>query len=334
MQLFHRGKHLPPLPHAEIAFNCGVMSNPLAHSNPRSDHRLLGIAYRCGAVVCFAVMAGGVKLAADQGVSTTELIFYRNLFSLPIVLLWLALGPGFAAIRTQRPRAHLTRAAIGLVSMFVNFQALVMLPLAEATTIGFAAPLFATMLSALVLGEQIGRHRWGAVALGFAGVIIVMQPGSSALPLDGLGVAIVAAFGVASVVITIRQIGATEQAATTVFWFNIASLLVVSLPMPWIAQAHSLEVLVILFVMSVAGGIAQILMTSSLRCAPVAVLAPFDYFQLLWATAIGWILWTQTPSPSTLAGGILIAASGIYTGYREHRLHRRAIAAMSTPPQL
>ena len=310
------------------------MSSSLAHLHARHDHRLRGIAYRFGAVFCFAIMAGGVKLAADRGVSTTELIFYRNLFSLPVILLWLALGPGFGAIRTKRPGAHLSRAGVGLVSMFLNFQALVMLPLAEATTIGFAAPLFATILSTLVLSERIGPHRWAAVALGFAGVIVVMQPGQSALPLDGLAVAIIAAFGVASVVITVRQIGATEQAATTVFWFNIASLAVVSLPMPWLAHTHSPAVFGILLVMGVAGGIAQILMTSSLRHAPVAVLAPFDYFQLLWATAIGWLLWSRAPSPATLAGGVLIAASGIYTGYREHHLHRRAIATMSTPPQL
>ena len=279
-------------------------------------------------------MAGGVKLAADRGVGTTELIFYRNLFSLPVILLWLAFGPGFAAIRTKRPRAHLSRAAVGLVSMSLNFQALVMLPLAEATTIGFAAPLFAMILSALLLGEQIGWHRWGAVALGFAGVIVVMQPGNSSLPLDGLAVAVLAALGVATVVITVRQIGATEQAATTVFWFNMASLAVMGLPMPWLAHAHSLEVFAILAVMGITGGIAQMLMTSSLRCAPVAVLAPFDYFQLIWATAIGWLLWAHAPSGSTLAGGLLIAASGIYAAYREHHLHRRAVAGISTPPQI
>lgn len=310
------------------------MPSPVSPTHSRRDDRIRGIACRMGAVFCFAIMAGGVKLAADRGVSTTELIFYRNLFSLPVILTWLAVGPGFAAVRTRRPRAHLSRASVGLVSMFLNFQALAMLPLAEATTIGFAAPLFATIFSTLLLGERIGRHRWAAVALGFAGVIVVMQPGQAELPAGGLAVAIFAAVGVASVVITVRQIGATEQAATTVFWFNIASLAVLSLPMLWLAHAHSPAVFAILLVMGITGGIAQLLMTSSLRHAPVSVLAPFDYFQLIWATAIGWLLWARAPSPSTLAGGLLIAASGIYTGYREHHLRRRASAAESTPPQL
>jgi drug/metabolite transporter (DMT)-like permease len=299
-----------------------------------TDHRLRGIGYRMGAVLCFAIMAGALKLAADRGVSTIELIFYRNLFSAPVILLWLAFGPGFGAVRTKRPGAHLTRAGIGLVSMVFNFQALVMLPLAEATTIGFAAPLFATILSALLLSEPVGRHRWAAVAIGFAGVIVVMQPGSASLPPDGLAVAILAALGVSAVVITIRQIGATEHPATTVFWFNTISLAVLAVPMPFVATAHPPEVWVILAVMGITGGLMQILMTSSLSYAPVSVLAPFDYFQLLWATIIGWLLWSRSPSPATLAGGLLIAASGIYTGYREHRLHRRELAALSTPPTL
>jgi drug/metabolite transporter (DMT)-like permease len=277
-------------------------------------------------------MAGAAKLAAERGVSTLELIFYRNLFSMPVILLWVACGPGFAIIRTKRPLAHLSRAGIGLISMFLNFQALVMLPLAEATTIGFAAPLFATILSVVLLGEAVGRHRWAAVAVGFIGVVIVMQPGTSSLPPDGLLVAIFSALGVAAVVITIRQIGTTEHPATIVFWFNVASLAVVSIPMPVVAQAHDPEVWGVLAIMGILGGTAQIAMTSSLRHAPVAVLAPFDYLQLLWASAIGWLLWSKSPSLATLAGGILIAASGIYTGYREHRLHRRELAAVSTPP--
>lgn len=287
-----------------------------------------------GALLCFAVMAACIKLAAERGVSTPELIFYRNLFSVPVILLWLAFGPGFGAIRTKRPRAHLVRAAIGLVSMVLSFQALIMLPLAEATMIGFAAPLFATLLSAMVLGERVGLHRWMAVAIGFTGVVVVMQPGSAALPPDGMFVAVLAALGVASVVITVRQISATEHPATTVFWFNIASLSVVALPMPFVAQAHSPLVWGIVIVMSLTGGLAQILMTSSLRYAPVSVLAPFDYTQLLWATITGWLVWSHAPSPATFAGGALIAASGIYTAYREHRLHRREVAAMSTPPAL
>src|SRR3546814_4936611 len=95
--------------------------------------------------------------------------------------------------------------------MVLAFTALSYLPLAEATTIGFAAPLFAVILSALVLKEDVGRHRWSAVAVGFLGVLIVMQPQGGGLPAIGLAIAGLSAFGVASVTITIRQIGRTES---------------------------------------------------------------------------------------------------------------------------
>lgn len=299
------------------------------------EHRIRGIALRSGAVICFSIMIAALKVASDRGVSMLELMFYRNFFALPVVVLWLALGPGFSSVKTKRPGAHLSRAVIGLASMALNFKALTMLPLAEATTIGFAAPLFATILSAIVLGEAVGRHRWLAVVVGFAGVLVVMRPGGGpALPLDGLIVAIFSAVGVAAVVITLRQIGATEPASTTVFWFNVATLVTFGPALPFFARWHEPATWAILLLMGLSGGLSQILMTSSLRNAPVAVLAPFDYAQLIWATLLGWLIWAKAPSGTTLAGGLLIAASGIYTGYREHRRHRAALAAMSTPQAL
>jgi drug/metabolite transporter (DMT)-like permease len=294
-----------------------------------AEHRIRGILLRCGAMMSFAIMAGAIKLGAERGVSTIELIFYRNALAIPVVIGWVLLGPGLASLMTKRPGAHASRAAIGLVSMVFNFQAITMLPLAEATTIGFAAPLFATLLSALVLSEKVGPRRWIAVLLGFLGVLIVMQPGSTQLPLDGVAVALLGALGVATVVITLRRIGATESATATVFWFTVASSLVTLVPALIIGHWPTRDLWPILLVMGVAGGGMQIMMTASLRYAPIAVLAPFDYFQLLWAVLIGWLLWSAMPAPATLAGGSLIVASGLYTAWREHRRHR-AITAI--PP--
>lgn len=298
------------------------------------DHRLRGIGLRIVAVCGFALMALAIKLAAEDGVNTIEAIFYRNLFSVPLLLAWIALGPGFRSLGTRRPRAHATRATIGIISMLLNFQAVIMLPLAESTTIGFSAPLFATILSAVLLGEAVGRRRWTAVALGFVGVLIVMRPGGGGahIPPLGLGVALLSAVGVASVVVTVRQLGATEPATTTVFWFNCAALAVSGLAMPLFGSWHAAATWPWLVMIGVFGGIAQIAMTASLRYAPISVLAPFDYLQLVWATALAWLVWAIAPTPSTLAGGALIAGSGVWTAWREHRLHREQVAA--TPPEI
>lgn len=288
------------------------------------QNRLLGIGLRVGAVAGFAVMAAMIKLGHQSAISTVELTFYRFAFGLPPLLAWIAWSRNFAAWRTERPFAHAWRAVAGLTTMVLAFSALAYLPLAEATTLSFAAPLFAVILSALVLGEQVGRHRWSAVVLGFVGVLVVMRPEGSELPPIGLLLAALAAFGVGMTTITIRQIGRTEGTQTTVLWFSLLALPAVGSLMPFYASAHDWREWMILFALGGFGGIAQLLLTASLRYAPVPVVVPFDYTQLLWAVLLGWLVFGDVPASTTWAGAGIIIASGLYTLYREHRLGREA----------
>jgi drug/metabolite transporter (DMT)-like permease len=295
----------------------------MASSSPRPrQNAALGIGLRIAAASCFALMAAMIKLGFDAGVSTPELVFYRFAFGLPPLILWIVWGRNFDAWRTERPLAHLTRATIGLTTMVLAFSALAYLPLAEATTISFAAPLFAVMLSALVLKEKVGRHRWSAVLIGFAGVLIVTRPEGAALHPLGLTLAILAALGVGCVTIAIRQIGRTESTQTTVLWFSLLSMLVVGGLMPFYAQAHDVRTWAILLALGLFGGGGQLLMTASLRFAPVSAIVPFDYVQLIWAVLLGWLLWSDAPPATTWAGASVIVASGLYTIYREHKLGR------------
>ena len=287
---------------------------------PLQQNRLLGIGLRVGAATSFAFMGAGIKLSAAHGVSLPETAFYRFAFGLPPLLVWIALTGSFGAWRTERPLAHFWRGVIGLTTMLIAFSALTLLPLAEATTLSFIAPLFSVALSALVLGEQVGRHRWTAVAVGLLGVIVVMQPGGTHLNPLGLGLAVLAALGVAAVTITLRQIGKTERTPTIVLWFTLLSMLGTGAFLPWYGQAHDAQTWAILIGLGLAGGIGQLFLTSSLRFAPVPVVVPFDYSQLLWAVLLGWLLWDTHPAASTWLGAAIIVGSGLYTLYREHRL--------------
>jgi drug/metabolite transporter (DMT)-like permease len=293
----------------------------LASSRP-DQNRLLGIGLRIGATTCFAFMAAMIKLGYAAGVSTPELAFYRFAFGLPPLLIWIVWSGNYGAWRTERPLAHVSRAAIGLTTMLLAFSSLAYLPLAESTTIGFAAPLFAVALSALILKEKVGRHRWSAVALGFVGVLVVMRPGGTHLPPIGLLLAILAAFGVGVVTITIRQIGKTEGTQTTVLWFSLLSMLALSTLLPLHARVHDARTWGILLALGLFGGCGQLFLTSSLRYAPVSVVVPFDYTQLLWAVLLGWFLFANQPPATTWAGALVIIASGLYTVYREHKLGR------------
>lgn len=271
-----------------------------------------------------------MKWASEGGATAVEMLFFRSTIGLPVVLAWIMSSAGIGAIRTKRPRAHLLRGCIGMCGILMNFQALIMLPLADAITIGFSAPIFATILSVLVLREHVGVHRWAAVALGFIGVAIVVRPGGDALPIAGIGVALAGAAGTAAVTITIRQIGGTEQPGAIVFWFFVLSAVVSGIAMPFVAHVRSPETYAILACSAVVGACAQIMMTMSLKAAPVSVVSPFDYGQIVWASLLGWFIFASVPTLNTLAGALLIAGSGLYTAWREHRLHRPAVPA--TPP--
>jgi drug/metabolite transporter (DMT)-like permease len=257
-------------------------------------------------------MAALIKLSFSHGASTPEVMFYRSFFGLPPLLAWIAWDRRWDAWRTQRPLAQLGRSVIGLGSMLMGFSALALLPLAEASTISFVAPLFALALSAPLLGERVGMRQWVAVAFGFIGVIIVMQPGGD-LPLVGTLVALGAALGVALVTVTLRSLSRTESTQTTVLWFTIFVTIVTGVLLPWTGSWHDLPTWLLLVAIGLTGGIGQIGLTGSLRFAPIATLAPLDYLQLLLAVLFGWWLFDAQPALSTLAGAALIIVSVLST---------------------
>jgi len=267
-------------------------------------------------------MGALLKLASMEGLNAPELVFYRSLFSLPVVLFWVLKRESLASLKPNRPLAHVWRSCLGLLSMGLTFQALILLPLADATAINFTAPIFATILSFLILREDVGLHRWGAVVLGFVGVLIVARPGGSSLPILGIAIALVGAVGQAGVTTTLRHLQRSENVAAIVFWFAIAGIVVGGLLMPFFGRLHGLTALALVVAGGLAGGIGQLLMTSSLR-APVSVVSPFDYLQIVAATIYGWLLFSDVPSLHTILGAALIASSGIYTALREHRRRSR-----------
>jgi drug/metabolite transporter (DMT)-like permease len=292
--------------------------------SPAEQRPLAGIALRLLTALLLAVMFALVKLASTRGVNVVESLFYRQCGSALCATGLVAAGPGFDKLRTRRVWAHVGRMALGLAAMALNFMAFILLPLAEATTIGFSVPIFSVVLAALLLGEPTGKWRWGAVAAGFAGVLLIVQPGSGGVPLLGASVALVAALLTASVTIVIRRLGATERAATTVFWFAVSSLVPLGILMLHFAGAHDGVTWLILGGLALAGGLAQLTLTGALRLAPVALVMPMDYTSLLWAVLLGASIFGELPSPWTWIGAPIIIASGLVIVWREHRLHRRA----------
>lgn len=283
-----------------------------------TDRLAPAIALRLLSVVFFAAMNAGIKLAQMHGASVAEILFFRQLGAATLVGTVIACGPGLGSVATKRLPAHIGRAVVGLSAMAFTFSGIVALPLAEATTIGFSVPIFATILGALVLREPTGWHRWAAVFTGFVGVLVVAQPGGAHVSVGGVACAVAGAFGTACVSILLRQIGRTEAALTTVFWFSTLSLVPMGLIYTQVAQAHDGVAWACLAGVGLLGGCAQIAMTLSLKLGPVTIVVPMDYSSLLWATLFGWLVFDALPPSATWFGAPIIIASGLYIVWREH----------------
>lgn len=302
---------------------------PVHVTQARTESAFKGLALRLFAIACLSTMSALIKLAEARGATLVETMFHRQFWAVPLVTAWIVAGPGLGSISTKRFGAHASRTAIGLCGMVFTFGAVLLLPLAEATTLQFTVPIFATILGALVLGERTGWHRWGAVIVGFAGVLVVTQPGSGTFPLAGSVVGLLAALFVAIVAITLRQIGKTESAGTTVFWFSVLSLPPLGIAYAFQLQAHDWLTWANLIAIGLVGGIAQLALTASVRFAPVSTVIPMDYSSLVWGTIFGWLLFDAWPTPWTWIGAPIIIASGLYIVWRERVLHLRNTEAVS-----
>lgn len=308
-------------------------SQPAPSPPTRTDQVLLGLGLRLLATALLATMTALVKYAETRGAALVETMFFRQAFAVPIVVAWIAAGPGLRTIATRRIGAHIWRTVVGLTGMVFTFGTVLLLPLAEATTLQFTVPIFATILGALVLKEPTGWHRWGAVLAGFIGVIIVAQPGSGHFPLIGAVVGLTSALMVAIVSILLRQIGRTESASTTVFWFSLLSVPPLGLAYLFNFQPHDPLTFLLLIGIGLVGGLGQLALTASVRFAPVSAVVPMDYSSLVWGVLYGWLLFGALPGATTWIGAPIIIGSGLYIVYREHRrrVAEKSDRALTTP---
>jgi drug/metabolite transporter (DMT)-like permease len=278
-----------------------------------------GIAYMLAAVALFSVMAALVKFLG-AGYPVGQLMFFRNAAALPPALAIMAGTGGMRALRTRRFGAHFLRALIGMGAMGSGFFALTRMALVDAVALSFTNPLFLTILAIPILGERVGPHRAGAVAVGFVGVVVLAigQGGfAGAAGPVGIAAALANAFLSACAALLIRKVSTTESSATITAWQSIllTSLCTLLLPFGWITPPP--RDVALLVGIGLSGGVAQYWMTQSYRFGAASVVGAFTYTAMLWAVLIGWAVWGELPGPSVLLGSAIVVAAGLYILHRE-----------------
>lgn len=281
--------------------------------------------------VGFGLMAVCIRLASRTE-PIWEVAFFRNAFgflSLLPMLLWPVLRGGnrpllrFAdSVRTTQFPRYVVRCGVGIVSMFCGFWAIGHLPLSQAISLAYSSPIFITIAAALWLGERVRLRRWLAVAAGFAGVLVIVQPWSHAFTSGSL-VAVLAAMMNALVAIQIKQLSRVDKADTIVFWTYVLWVPMSLVPALFVWHAPQGMAWLWLVLSGVLGTVGQLLWTRALKLGEVSALTPISFVQLPIVTLAGWLLFAERVDTGTLVGAAIILSATFYIAHREAVLARQ-----------
>lgn len=270
-----------------------------------------------GAILLFSLMNLFVKLATEQH-ALSQVMFFRNFIGM-IPVVWLILHQkNLALFKTGNFSGHFVRGFVGFFSMCCIFWAYKVLPLANATAILFASPLILTSLSVVLLDEKVGPHRWAAVIVGLAAVLFMLQPAGNG-NVEGSLIAMCAAILMAFAMVSIRKLSRTEHSLTIVFYFSAFCSLMSGVWMISEWTNPSALGLFYLVMTGLLGGVAQVFMTYAYAKAPAAYVSAFNYFGIIIAAALDFMIWHHLPVWQVWVGSPLVISCGLYIVWREAR---------------
>ena len=256
------------------------------------------------------------KAMGDLGHHPIETVFYRSIGGLLIISVYIIAFKKYAELKTSRARAHLGRSALGNTGIALWFWVVTLIPLSTATSISYIAPVIVTAFSALLLKEKVGPYKWGAVLFAFIGTLFLVQPGSISTSHLGITIAILNAFIVAGISITLRSLGSSERALTTTFYFMLFGTIAsgIILPFVWTSMPHFG---LIFFGLILTGFINQPMKTYAFRIASASAISPVQYLGVVWATIIGYVFWENVPTTNVIIGCAIVVSSNLLIIWRE-----------------
>ncbi len=274
----------------------------------------LGFLYMFLSVCAFSFMDLIVKWSDNYPIG--EVIFFRGFFGLIPIFLLIPRERLRNFYQTKRHKLHFQRCLSGLIALIAIFIALRKLPLATVVSISFAAPIFITIMSIFFLNEKVGMYRWLAVLVGFIGIVFITEPNLNSFNIYYL-YPIIFCIGLSYVSIVIRQLSLTEPIWLIGFYFSFTIMMTSFLTLPYGWIMPSLKDFILLSLVGILGGAANLLLTQSYKFSEVSLVSPLKYLSLLFAIFFGYLIWNEIPSYKTLVGASLVILSSIIIFRRE-----------------
>ena len=287
----------------------------------KKQHPLKGVIFFMTAIFLISVVDTVCKVFTKDLHSIQLVWGYFVGINLTLWVFFLFKGEKFSNLRrTERPLLQIIRPAFLVCSISSLFIGLTYLPIAEATVIGFVAPLFITALSVPILKESVDIHRWSAVAIGLVGVIIIIRPGGDLWHLASVMPLLGALFFALFQIIT-RLLAATERTHTTLFYTGLGGLAWSSLIVSFVWVTPSITHIFVFLSTGAMGAVAHLCMISAFDRAEASLLAPYNYTKLIWLSVLGYLIFNDVPSLDMWIGAIIIVSAGFYVIYRERNVN-------------
>jgi len=286
-----------------------------------------GIALMVIATVCFTTMQTGIRIVAEDAANPLhplEIVFLRNAFGV-IALSPVFVRSGLMVFRSRRLKLHFGRALVQSVGMMCFFTGLTLIPFAEVTALSFSAPLFATVMAIVVMGERVRMRRVSALLIGFAGVMVVIPPGTGALSVGALLI-LGSSFMWAVAMTAIKSLSRTESSVTTTLYAGLFMAPITFFPALHVWIDPTLGQIGWLLGIGVTGTLGHLTFAQAFKLAEMSAVLPLDFLRLVWASAFGYLLFAEVPTLASWMGGVLIFTSASYIAFREAQLARQARA--------
>jgi drug/metabolite transporter (DMT)-like permease len=269
----------------------------------------------------FIFTTNGVMIRAlSEQIESVQTAFFRASLSVLMLLPLIATGR-VKPWESTRLAGHFWRTSMGTLSMVLGFYAVSMLPLADATALGFSQPLFSVCVAALVAGEKVRWRRWSATIVGFVGVLIMVRPGAGSLQ-PGALLALCNAMSVAVSIYLVRRLSESETPLMILTQFALFSTLLLAVPAIWVWRWPDAWGWALAVGVALSATIGQYFWVQAFKAGEMSAVAPFEYMRLPFAVFVGWLVWGEMPVVWTYVGASIVIASTLYIAHREHQLAR------------